>query len=361
MKNYIYILTDPISNDVRYVGKSINPEVRARKHISEAKTGKTNNHRINWIKSLLNQNLRPNMEIIDETDDEWVLLEEYWISQFITWGFNLVNGTKGGENPPSWKGKTHSDEYKEIRRQKFLTDNPSKNMDDNWRKNISLAHKKNGFSPTKAIETNLIKVKQYNLNGEFIKTWNSLTGAANDVGLKNISGIREVCLNKRFKAGGFRWVYDGNELIDFVFKPKGSKGINQKTLDKAKEVNQIKVTQFTLKGEFIKTWSYISEASRTLNIKSSSGITEACKNKKFMCGGFRWTYLNEDLKQYKLSIGKSIKQLNLNGEIIKIWESTSEIKNILGFNPNCIAKACSGGLKTYKKYKWEWEEYKDVK
>jgi hypothetical protein len=51
----------------------------------------------------------------------------------------------------------------------------------------------------------------------------------------------------------------------------------------------------------------------------------------------------------------------LNGEIIKIWESTSEIKNILGFNPNCIAKACSGGLKTYKKYKWEWEEYKDVK
>lgn len=207
MKNYIYILTDPISNDVRYVGKSINPDVRVRKHISEAKTGKTNNHRINWIKSLLNQNLRPNMEIIDETNDDWVLLEEYWISQFITWGFNLVNGTEGGENPPSWKGKTHSDEYKEIRRQKFLTDNPAKNMDDNWRKNISLAHKKNGFLPTKATESNKIKVSQFTLNGEFIKTWDSITEAAKGVGLKRSYGIGAVCNNKRPSSGGFKWCY----------------------------------------------------------------------------------------------------------------------------------------------------------
>ncbi len=207
MKNYIYILIDPISQEVRYVGKSINPEVRLRKHISEAKNSNTNNHRVNWIKNLLRQNLKPKMEIIDTIDDNWEWLEEYWVSQLKTWGFNLVNSTNGGENPPSWKGRTHSDEYKEIRRQKFLIDNPAKNMDDNWRKNISLAHKKNNFLPIKASEANKIKVNQFTLEGEFVKTWDSITDAAKGVGLKRTYGIGAVCNNKRPTAGGFKWSY----------------------------------------------------------------------------------------------------------------------------------------------------------
>jgi hypothetical protein len=269
MKNYIYILTDPITNDVRYVGKSINPEVRVRKHISEAKTGKSNNHRINWIKSLLNKNLRPNIEIIDETNDDWVLLEEYWISQFTTWGFNLVNGTDGGENPPSWKGKTHSDDYKEIRRQKFLTDNPSKNMNDNWRKNISLSHKKNNFLPTKAIESNKIKVNQFTLEGEFVKTWNSITEASKSLNLKNISGIIDVCLGKRFKSANFRWSYT-DKLPNY----------RTKTLS---------VKQYDLNGNFIKEWESISIASKTLIIDSST-IRKICNGRGKTAGGFKWSY-----------------------------------------------------------------------
>ncbi len=207
MINYIYILMDPISEEVRYVGKSVNPEVRVRKHISESKNSKTNNHRVNWIKNLLRHGLRPKMEVIDAIEGDWEWLEEYWVSQFKTWGFKLVNSTNGGENPPSWKGRTHTDEYKEIRRQKFLTDNPAKNMDDNWRKNISLAHKKNNFLPTKASDANKIKVSQFNLNGEFIKTWSSITDAAKGVGLKRTYGIGAVCNNKRPTAGGFKWSY----------------------------------------------------------------------------------------------------------------------------------------------------------
>jgi hypothetical protein len=208
MKTFIYILMDPITDEIRYIGKSINPTQRYRKHIYETKTKNLNNHKINWIKSLLNKNLKPKMDIIDSIEGDWVWLEEYWISQFLTWGFNLVNSTNGGENPPSWKGRTHSDEYKEIRRNLMLTNNPSKHMTNEWKQNISLAHKKNGFIPNKASESNKIKVNQYSLNNEFIKTWNSITEAAKAVGLKRPTGISAVCNNKRNKAGGFKWSYN---------------------------------------------------------------------------------------------------------------------------------------------------------
>ena len=300
------------------------------------------------------------MEIIDEIDGEWVWLEEYWISQFITWGYNLTNGTSGGENPSSWKGKTHSDEYKEIRRKIMLENNPTKNMTQQWRDNISIAHKKNKLLPLKAIEIRKIKVYQFTLSGNFIREWGSLTEAAIGVGLKNGSGISAVCGGNRFKSGGFRWSYEHDKLFDFKFKQKGGKGFNKKAIEKAKEINKIKINQYTLKGEYIKTWDSISSAAIAIGVKNSSGIIAVCKNRNFMCGGFRWSYMGETLKTYKLTIGKTVKQLNLNGDLLRIWESTGEIKNELGFNPNCIAKACSGGLKTYRKYKWVWEDFKNI-
>jgi len=362
MINYIYTLSNPITNEIRYVGKSIKPNERVRKHINEAKNSKTNNHRINWIKSLLAKDLKPKMEIIDTIDGDWEWLEEYWISQFRTWGFNLVNGTNGGENPPSWLGKTHTKEHilkMQKGREKWWK-SLENGLPEEWKKNISSAHKNNNYYPTNAIEKNKIKVNQYSLNGEFIQTWNSITEASHNVKLKNISGIRQVCLGQRFKAGGFRWCYENSILFDFIFKPKGNKGISKSTIEKAKEANQIKVHQYSLIGELIKTWNSITEAGLELNLKSYSGITEVCRNKKFMCGGFRWTYINEKLKPYKLIIGKSVRQLDLNGNLIKEWNSTHDIQLELGFKGTSISRVCSGDRKTYKKFKWEWVQLKKV-
>lgn len=207
MKTYIYILKDPITDEIRYVGKSICPEIRFRRHISEAKTSNKKSHRIHWLKSLLQQNLKPILEILDEIEGEWEWLEEYWIYQLKAWGFKLVNGTNGGENPPSWLGRTHSDEYKEIRRIIMKNNNPAKNMTQKWRDNISKAHKKNNFKPTKAAEANKIKICQYTLSGELINIFESITEAAKHVGLKNMSGIWSVCNGKRNKSGGFKWGY----------------------------------------------------------------------------------------------------------------------------------------------------------
>lgn len=201
---YIYTLSD--SKGIRYVGKTNNIKRRYENHISEVNNKKLNNKRINWIKSLINNNSKPIIDVIDIVpSNEWVFWEKFWISIIKSWGFNLVNGTTGGENPPSFKGRTHSDKYKEIRRNIMKKNNPAKNMNDIWRNKISQGNKGRKFS--KEHIKNLSKsINQYNLNDEFIREWESITKASNELNIC-YNSISLCCRNKRKKGGGFKWSF----------------------------------------------------------------------------------------------------------------------------------------------------------
>lgn len=97
MKTFIYILNDPITNDVRYVGKSNNPKSRLSHHILKAKSNK-HTHLKKWISKLLAINLKPILNIIEIVDIEiWQKREIYWIKYFKDKGCNLCNHTSGGE------------------------------------------------------------------------------------------------------------------------------------------------------------------------------------------------------------------------------------------------------------------------
>jgi len=103
----IYTLSDPETDQVRYVGKTIQPLLkRYSKHLSDPRI----NHRTCWIKSIINKGLLPKIEIIDIVDAAgWEIMEIYWISQLKCWGFDLVNYTVGGD---SLNGYVHSEETK---------------------------------------------------------------------------------------------------------------------------------------------------------------------------------------------------------------------------------------------------------
>jgi hypothetical protein len=49
------------------------------------------------------------------------------------------------------------------------------------------------------------------------------------------------------------------------------------------------VNQYSLDGEFIKTWSYARLAAKELGIKPS-GICVCCKGRKVQYGGYKWSY-----------------------------------------------------------------------
>lgn len=95
MKTYIYTLEHPISGEIRYIGKTNSLERRLHYHCTVGI--KSNNKLGNWLKFLKKLKLKPIINILDETEFNWQLLEIYWISQFKTWGFNLLNHTEGGE------------------------------------------------------------------------------------------------------------------------------------------------------------------------------------------------------------------------------------------------------------------------
>lgn len=93
----IYTLTDPRESVIKYVGKSIRPEKRFIEHLKETGSYK----KINWIQKLLSLELKPIMEELDrvptQDEDFW---EIYCIAQIKSWGFELLNHTIGGHNPP---------------------------------------------------------------------------------------------------------------------------------------------------------------------------------------------------------------------------------------------------------------------
>jgi group I intron endonuclease len=93
---FIYGLIDPRNDQVRYVGKSNNPQVRLLRHIKDAKAGGTC-HRLSWIRGLLNLNLLPLLTVLEEVDvSVWGEREEYWIGKFD----NLTNMIDGGKFCP---------------------------------------------------------------------------------------------------------------------------------------------------------------------------------------------------------------------------------------------------------------------
>lgn len=80
----------------RYIGKTKNPRDRVSQHVCEAR--RETHHRACWIKSLGGLGVRPILEILDEVPEaEASFWEREYIRLYKALGFDLVNGTDGGE------------------------------------------------------------------------------------------------------------------------------------------------------------------------------------------------------------------------------------------------------------------------
>jgi hypothetical protein len=91
---HIYCLKDPITNEIRYIGKTIqDPLKRYCSHISQSKNNRKKDYCHCWIKSLLNKNLKPILEIIENTTD--ITRESFYIFKYKS--NKLTNFTNGGE------------------------------------------------------------------------------------------------------------------------------------------------------------------------------------------------------------------------------------------------------------------------
>ena len=96
---FIYGLVCPISEEIRYIGKTDNPKRRLRSHISDAARGVYNHHAARWIRKLYNAGMSPKMVILHEVgpEENWQDAERQAIQIAVEAGARLTNSTAGGD------------------------------------------------------------------------------------------------------------------------------------------------------------------------------------------------------------------------------------------------------------------------
>jgi group I intron endonuclease len=214
LNTFIYTLSCPITNEIKYIGKSDNPKKRLTKHLSEKKSTLKNN----WIKSLKKNGLKPKMEILDEVlKEEWKFWEIYWIEQFKVWGFYLKNSTIGGEGGDIFNSLSE-DKKKDIKRKisirmsNRIVSKQTKNKLSEIAKNRTYSKKtKEKFKQSKLgkfgkLHNGSKEIFQYDIEEKFIKKFDSLSDVFRETGI-HISNISKVCNGFRKTAGGYVWKY----------------------------------------------------------------------------------------------------------------------------------------------------------
>jgi len=200
------------------------------------------------------------------------------------------------------------------------------------------------FSPQ---ETKI--VSQYDLEGNLIKTYQSMTDAASvTVGSKNIGLISLACHEKTKTSGGFQWRFGEEEKISSV---------------RYTEIG-IPIDQFDLNGKYLKTFKSAYQAEKELNLKGH--ITECCNGERRMCGQYQWKY-HENVPHCdplpRKKNARIIDQYTLEGEYIQTWIGLEDLQTYLNINsrPVHILDVCNNKRKTAYGYLWKFNPQDNAK
>lgn len=125
-------------------------------------------------------------------------------------------------------------------------------------------------------------ILQYDLEGNFIKEWKSITEINNHYNLKS-SIINKCCLGYSKSSINFQWKYK-NENIKYKINPikNNYKGKKSKKLKK--------VGQYDLDGNLLNVWESAIIASKKLNI-NTGGITACCRGEDKTYKTYIWKYI----------------------------------------------------------------------
>lgn len=171
-------------------------------------------------------------------------------------------------------GKTHSAETKAkmsaARRGIPKTDSEKKRI-----REALLASKK--------IEGKRKPILQFDLEGNYIKRYESIVAAARELG-KHPSNIHAVVKGKKDTAFGYIWKYEDEELqrqSDAVRHARKSKPSTKKP-----------VAQYEQGGVLVSTYDSILEAQRVTGFAGSC-IGACCKGRRRQAYGFVWKYQND--------------------------------------------------------------------
>ena len=215
---YIYALLDPITEEVRYIGKTIDPKKRILEHIYDCKRG--SDYKSRWVNSLLDRDLKPLMKLLKVCP-----LSEY---QF------------------------YESEYIKIYKSDKLT-NSDESGQGSFRRNKEIL---------KRISDKLGRVVyQFGLDGDFIREFESVRYAAKSLNLSH-SNISRCCNKKMKHTGGYIFSYQKIKV------------------DKIEKPNAVKkpVIEIDENGKKINEWDSLMSCSRETKIDNGN-LSRVCNGK----------------------------------------------------------------------------------
>lgn len=198
----IYVLKNPETNKIHYVGRSVSPNVRYRQHIHLAKRSKHKDRKSAWICSLLTKNLKPLMEIIEcVTQESAVEREMYWIKE-LKKTCDLKNDRDYVENNYLFSEESRK---RMSNSAKGNTSKKGTKVSEEGKKRIGDA--KRGIKQSKECIKKKSKILlQYKKDGTFIKEWENSVIVSNKLKISQ-GNISSNALGYRKSAGGYTWKF----------------------------------------------------------------------------------------------------------------------------------------------------------
>lgn len=111
-----------------------------------------------------------------------------------------------------------------------------------------------------------------------------------------------------------------------------------------------RINQYTLDGEFIKTWGSSHEINRELGYYQCV-IIYACKNKIKQAYGYRWQYADPSQQQKH---NRPVVALTMDGDLIAEYKSAAEASRCLKISESCLRKCLYGYTKSTHGYKFKY-------
>lgn len=149
-----------------------------------------------------------------------------------------------------------------------------------WIKHYHTLYSEQGYNLTcggqSSANVNKVKCYQYDLNGIFIKEFESISEAARMVN-GNHSGICKVLNGELNSAYGFRWSLN--------------KSIQLPPLQTNHTGSSKQIGQYDLDGKLLHIFNSTKEAARFLN-KSQGNISSAANGKRKTAYGYKWAFIN---------------------------------------------------------------------
>lgn len=204
----------------------------------------------------------------------------------------------------------------------------------------------------------IVKVAQYDMDGNFIKLFNSKADAN-----ESMSGNRKKRISfKGLSSYGYIW----KEIYDYNDNSYTNKLSDEELSNHRKHIINNRICyQYDLNGRFITQHMSTTSAAKSIG-RSQTSIASACRNHNKSCG-YYWRYNDEieygknlpkeDLLEIKpgLCLMKAITQYDSYGNIVNTFPSVTDAARKINGDTSCLSLCCKRKIKQAYGFIWRYE------